>query len=249
MGTDTVFGHEDKAAASCRTPSASRLPTPTTSSAVRVPPLGGFETSIHRAVIPLNVVRCTLHVERSQTEDQADQAADTFNFQRTTFNSQRSTESRFCHANAFVHPWPLEARLRGEEFCVIGSYSGSAASSGGLIRVLPPATESQQIFRRPACTTALIRGRRSRVTARQATLVPATPGCETRGFGPVFGFGCLYRSVRLAAKCTSAAVQPIARKSISPLKSCKHLHRATPISRSGPLPANERTSPHRTGLC
>ncbi len=67
MGTGTLFGHRNKAAASCRTPNALRPPTPTASEAVRVPPLGGSETSIHRAVIRLNVVRCTLHVGRSRT--------------------------------------------------------------------------------------------------------------------------------------------------------------------------------------
>jgi len=57
MMPGTLFVHENKAAASCRTPNASRLSTPTASAAVRVPPLGGLETSIHRAVSPLNVVR------------------------------------------------------------------------------------------------------------------------------------------------------------------------------------------------
>jgi len=35
-----------KAAASCRTPSASRLPTPTASAAVQVPPLAGFKYAL-----------------------------------------------------------------------------------------------------------------------------------------------------------------------------------------------------------
>jgi len=35
MGTGTLFGHEDKAAASRRTPNASRLPTPTASAPAR----------------------------------------------------------------------------------------------------------------------------------------------------------------------------------------------------------------------
>jgi len=35
MGTDTLFVHKDKAAASCRTPSASRPPTPTAYAAAR----------------------------------------------------------------------------------------------------------------------------------------------------------------------------------------------------------------------
>ena len=55
---------------------------------VRVPPLGRFKTSIHRAVIPLNVARCTLHVERSQQDDQADQPMKTLNVQRSTRNVQ-----------------------------------------------------------------------------------------------------------------------------------------------------------------
>jgi len=39
-GTGTLFVHESKAAASCRTPNASRLPTPTASAAAREKPLG-----------------------------------------------------------------------------------------------------------------------------------------------------------------------------------------------------------------
>ncbi len=37
---DTLFVHETKAAASCRTPNASRLPTPSASAAAREKPLG-----------------------------------------------------------------------------------------------------------------------------------------------------------------------------------------------------------------
>jgi len=40
MGTDTLLGRKDKAAASCRTPNASRLPTPTASAAARGKPSG-----------------------------------------------------------------------------------------------------------------------------------------------------------------------------------------------------------------
>ena len=40
MGTGTLFVHKNKAAASCRTPSASRLPTPTPSAAAREKPSG-----------------------------------------------------------------------------------------------------------------------------------------------------------------------------------------------------------------
>ena len=40
MGTGTLFGHRSKAAASCRTPNASRLPTPIACAAVREKPLG-----------------------------------------------------------------------------------------------------------------------------------------------------------------------------------------------------------------
>ena len=65
-------------------PSKSRCPP----APVRVPPRGAFETSIHRAVIPLNVARCTLHVKRSQQDDQADQPIRTFNVQRSTHNVQ-----------------------------------------------------------------------------------------------------------------------------------------------------------------
>jgi len=52
-----------------------------------------------------------LYVERSQTEDQTDQATDTFNFQRTTFNSQRSTGPRVCQPSGAVPPRPSESRL------------------------------------------------------------------------------------------------------------------------------------------
>ncbi|MGC8989420.1 MAG: hypothetical protein ACP5MD_04800, partial [Verrucomicrobiia bacterium] len=58
---------------------------------------------------------------------------------------------------------------------------GSAACSGGLIRVLFPAAESQRIFRSPAWQRALVSARRRRVSARQGTLVPAAPGCEICG--------------------------------------------------------------------
>ncbi|MGC8990985.1 MAG: hypothetical protein ACP5MD_12765, partial [Verrucomicrobiia bacterium] len=43
------------------------------------------------------------------------------------------------------------------------------------------ATESQQIFRRVACLRALIKECRSLGSARQATLVPATPGWKICG--------------------------------------------------------------------
>jgi len=45
MGTGTLFGHRDKAAASCRTPNASRLLTPTASAAA----LTAMGFSAHRA--------------------------------------------------------------------------------------------------------------------------------------------------------------------------------------------------------
>jgi len=40
MGTDTLFVHETKAAASCRTPNALRLPTPTAFVAARLGTIG-----------------------------------------------------------------------------------------------------------------------------------------------------------------------------------------------------------------
>ncbi len=49
MGTDTFFGHRNKAAASCRTPNASRLPTRTASAAAREKPLGSARLSLRRS--------------------------------------------------------------------------------------------------------------------------------------------------------------------------------------------------------
>jgi len=45
MGTDTLFVHETKAAASCRTPNASRLPAPTASAGAREKPSGSAARS------------------------------------------------------------------------------------------------------------------------------------------------------------------------------------------------------------
>jgi len=75
-----------------------------TPAAVRVPPSGGFGLRTPRTVSPLNVVRCTLNVERSAAEDQFAQDRNTFNAQRTTFNSQRSTGPRICQTSGVVHP-------------------------------------------------------------------------------------------------------------------------------------------------
>ncbi len=71
--------------------------------------LGGFETSIHRAVIPLDVLRCTLHVERSQQDDQGDKALKTFNVQRSTYNVQLGRG--FANLRPLPRPRPLESRL------------------------------------------------------------------------------------------------------------------------------------------
>ncbi|HOK78380.1 MAG TPA: hypothetical protein PLW35_11750, partial [Verrucomicrobiota bacterium] len=46
-----------------------------------------------------------------------------------------------------MHPQPVESRLWADELDVVGSHSGNAAYSGGLVRVVFLATESQKIFR------------------------------------------------------------------------------------------------------
>ncbi len=58
MGTDTLVEHEKKAAASCRTPNASRLPMPPASAAAREEPLGLAHLSLQGSRSRYCATRC-----------------------------------------------------------------------------------------------------------------------------------------------------------------------------------------------